>query len=131
MRIYTVHIPRARPLAAEVLLIREGFNWPAAGLTVLWALWHRLWVVAALLFIVGAGLNGAAAWIGLDPIGILAIQMGYAALIGFGANDWRRQGLTRRGYRFAGVAMGNNLGDAEMRYFMATETEAGPVGVTP
>ena len=54
MRVYTVHIlPGADALEDAPLLVREGFCWPAAIFTVFWALWHRMWLVAGLLFIAG------------------------------------------------------------------------------
>ena len=32
------------------MFVPEGFAWAGFIFTFIWALWHRLWVVAALLF---------------------------------------------------------------------------------
>ena len=72
MRIYTVHESPFWALAekavpgADVVLIAEGFCWPAALFTVLWAAWHRLWLVALAILGAGAALDAASA---LVPIG--------------------------------------------------------------
>ncbi|MEE8274937.1 MAG: DUF2628 domain-containing protein [Alphaproteobacteria bacterium] len=118
MRVYTVLVdPAATATDQNAVLVREGFSWPAALFTVLWALYHRLWLWAAILFAAGAVLGAGAAWLGLDAVSRAAIQLGYMALVGLNAEDWRRRRLVKRGYIFAGVAVGRNLVTAEQRFF--------------
>ncbi len=118
MRVYTVLVdPAATDNDQDAVLLREGFSWPAALFTVLWALYHRLWLWAAILLAVGTVLGAGAGWLGLDPVSRAAIQLGYLALVGLHANDWRRRRLAKRGYIFAGVAVGRNLVTAEQRFF--------------
>ena len=49
MRVYTVHAPVASgaDLAAadKFVFVRDGFHFWAAVATVIWLLWHRLWLV--------------------------------------------------------------------------------------
>ncbi|MFQ5958519.1 MAG: DUF2628 domain-containing protein [Alphaproteobacteria bacterium] len=118
MRVYTVLVdPAATENDQNAVLLREGFSWPAALFTVLWAVYHRLWLWVAILLAVGAVLGAGMRWLGLDAVSQAAIQVGYMVLVGFHANDWRRRHLVKRGYILAGVAVGRDLVAAEQRFF--------------
>ena len=119
MRIYTVHIdPISVAGDREAVLVREGFCWPAAVFTVLWALYYRLWGWALILLAVGAGLGAAVGkWSAFDPVVQTAVQIGYVALVGYSASDWRRRSLARRGYVLTDVVTGPTLAAAERRFF--------------
>ena len=59
MRFHTIHFPPIKtsslgadkiPLGYQIeniLVVKEGFCWPALLFTMLWAIWQRLWLVAA------------------------------------------------------------------------------------
>lgn len=127
MRVYTVHVPPAPSAGAgEAILIKEGFCWPAFFFTVLWALFHRLWLVAAGLLVIAAVLNGLGAVVGLDPVGQLALALGYQTLVGYAANDLRRRSAERAGYVETAVVAGADQLAAEQRYL--DHALAGPGG---
>lgn len=118
MRVYTVHTdPASAAEDRDALFLREGFSWPAALFTVLWALWHGMWLTALGLLAAGLAIAVGAALIGLDPAGTAALQLGYAAIVGFSANDWRRRWLARKGRVFAGVVAAPDRASAEQRFF--------------
>lgn len=117
MRVYTVHF-RHHPGGPEFVLIKEGFCWPAFVLSVFWALWHRLWLVAALLVAVSVALGAAGFLLGLDPLGETSLSIGVALLTGYFANDVRRWALDRRGYSEEGVVVGDNQDEALRRYLL-------------
>ena len=118
MRIFTVHID---PLSAAddrgAVVLREGFCWPAAAFNVFWALYHGLWDWALLLLAAALALGAAVEFSGLDPLGAAALEIGFAALVGFTSNDWRRWVLARRGYRLDGIVSAEDESAAEQRYF--------------
>ena len=117
MRLYTVHILPGDPdPGSSIVLVKEGFCWPAFMLSPLWALWHRLWLVAAILVGAGATVPAAAYLLRPDPISHGAAALGVAVLIGFFANDLRRWTLERRGYRLDKVVSGADPDDALGRY---------------
>ncbi len=118
MRIYTVH-DRFDSVGhdGDAVAVREGFNWPAFMFTGLWALWHRLWRVFVIMAVVFAALEGAIYFAGADPTTAAAAALGYGLIIGFGANDWRRAGLARRGWRQAGVVAAVNPDAALRRHY--------------
>jgi len=116
MRLYTVHFRRfaTRP-ERRLVLVKEGFSWPAFFLSGLWALWHRLWLVAALMFAGGLAVAGLGALFGLGPASAAALSLGYAAILGFVANDLRCWMLETQDYDFLGVASGANQDEAARR----------------
>ncbi len=115
MRIYTVHY---RPDGGgDIVLVKEGFCWPAFLVGPLWALWHGLWVVALGFLALILLLGGAGAAFALDAVTAAALSVGAATAIGGTANDLRRWTLERRGYSEEGVAMGFGE-DAALRRFL-------------
>ncbi|MGJ3262309.1 MAG: DUF2628 domain-containing protein [Salinarimonas sp.] len=102
MRTYTVHLPRdakpGDPRALErAFLVRDGFNWAAFFFSVLWMLWHRLWLAAP-----GAVVGGGAVWRALEGLesgeGAAALaSLLLAVLIGLEASSLRRWTYARRG----------------------------------
>ena len=116
MAIFTIlEPPDANP--DRVVLVREGFHGRAFLLTVLWALWHRLWVIAALLFVVYLALGFAGEWFQWHWAVRSASEFGLALLFGLEAADLRIRALRRAGYRRAGLIQATNLEAAELDYF--------------
>ncbi len=118
MRVYTVHID---PLSVAddrgAVFLREGFSWPAAAFSILWALYHGLWDWALALLAVSLALSFAVEFSGLDAIGAGALEVGFMVLVGATSNDWRRWVLARRGYRLDDIVSGEDMTAAEHRYF--------------
>ncbi len=118
MRVYTVHVdPLSAADDAGAVLVRDGFSWPAALFSVLWALYHGLWEWALVLLVAGAAIGAAAVWLGLDPASQAVVEIGYMALVGWSAGDMRRVALARRGFRLIDVVVGDDLAAAEKRFF--------------
>ena len=117
MRVYTIHhdFLSADP-ASEFSVVKEGFCWPALIFTALWALWHRMWLAFVLLVAAGVALELALAILGADGVASFAIGLGYSALVGYGANDWRRRSLARRGAALMGIVAAADAEAALHRY---------------
>lgn len=118
MKVYTVHLRTwsAAP-DREAVLVREGFCWPAFVFSAAWALYHRMWFVAALMLAATLGLAALQDVLGLDEFVVEAIGLVLALWIGFEANDWRRAALRRRGFAEAGIVVAPGLEHAEHRAF--------------
>jgi hypothetical protein len=118
MRIYTVHVrPGRAELDSGAVLVKEGFCWPAFFISVLWALYNRMWLAAALFLVVLLAADFAAQAIGLPDGVAFALNLAVALLIGFGANDLRRASLARSGYTFEGVVAATGEDAAARRWF--------------
>ncbi len=115
MRVYTVH-HRRRRAADQLVLIKEGFCWPAFLFNFLWALWHRLWLVALLLLALSSASGVLLGLAGLDPVSEAAVSIGLAAVVGYIANDLRRWTLGRRGYSQETVVTGADMDTALHRF---------------
>ena len=117
MKFYAVHLRRhGLDPDRDVVLVKEGFSWPALLLSFVWARWHRLWL-AAVLF----GLGQAAISLGIylvhpDPVSQTVLSLGLAAIIGYLAADIRQHKLARQGFAFAGVVVGNDVDQAYRRF---------------
>ena len=123
MLIYTVHDSPYWALDEDALpgegavFIREGFCWAAFVVPLVWALWHRLWLVAAGLVAASVALNAALDLLGLGEAVKVLCGLGLLVLIGFEANDLRRWTLGRRSWRQLGLVAGRSVGEAEHRFF--------------
>lgn len=101
----------------KVAFIREGFSWGAFLLSVLWALWHRMWVIALLLFVVFAALAVAAKLEVIRSDLAALVQFAIVLLFGFEARNLQAQALERTGFRHTGLIQATSLEAAELTYF--------------
>ena len=117
MRIYTVHLRREglNP-DTDLILVREGFSLAATLFSVLWALWHRLWLVAAVIAVIDVAIGFMMRAAGATSTTQVAISVGLALLIGCVGNDLWRWTLRGRGFVDAGVVAGENAEMATRRF---------------
>jgi hypothetical protein len=117
MQLYSVHVRRhGLDPDRDLVLVKEGFSWPAFFLSFLWALWQRLWLAAAVIFAAHAAVGGAAVALGANPLAEAALSLGLAAVVGYLANDLRRRKLAKQGFVFAGVVAADDADAALKRY---------------
>ena len=117
MKMYSVHLRRhGLDPDRDIRLVKEGFSWPAFFLAFLWALWHRLWLEAAVIFALNASIGLAALVIPLDLLSHGALSLGLAAIVGTMGNDMKCRKLARQGFQLAGVASGENSDTALARF---------------
>jgi hypothetical protein len=117
-RIYSVYV-RAWSASAdrEAVFIREGFSWGAFFFSILWALYHRLWLGALVILALSAAVSLGTDLLAVDPLTDAALGLAVSLIIGWEANDWWRRSLERRGYQNAAlIAAGSRL-EAERRFF--------------
>ncbi|MGQ0484708.1 MAG: DUF2628 domain-containing protein [Hyphomicrobiales bacterium] len=118
MAIFSVH---NRPAARldDAIFVKDGFAWPAVVFTLLWTLWHRMWIVAAIVFSATAAVAALASWLGLGDAPVNLASLAVGLILGFEGNDLRRRSLARQGYEELGLAPGRDLDEAELRFFAA------------
>jgi hypothetical protein len=76
-----------------------------------------MWLAAIALLVVLAALDAGSELAGLDPLSDFALGLAAALLIGWGANDWRRASLARRGFELAGIVAATGHDAALRRWF--------------
>ena len=137
MPVYTVHEPPRRnsdddDLAhtSRFVFVRDGFHFWAFLLAPLWMLRHRMWIeFIAYLLIVG-GVTFALRRLGIDGVGPL-VGLLISLLVGIEASTLRRWKLTRRGFANLGVVVGEDLEDAERRFFDGWTAQDAPAPSAP
>ena len=118
LKLYTVHLRTwsAAP-DRDAVLVREGFCWAAFFFSVPWALWHRMWFAAAGLLALALGLAVLDDLLAPGGFASEAIGLAVSAIVGFEANDWRRDALRRRGFAEAGIVAAADREMAEHVFF--------------
>jgi hypothetical protein len=136
MSVYTVHEPPLRAAGAlaepeRFIFVRDGFYVWAFLLTPLWMLWHRLWLVFIAYVVLSAVLDSGLRFAGASAAAIALIGLLVSLLIGLEAGTLRRFTLRRRRWRNIGVVSGDDLEDAERRFFDAWVRQAPVRGGPP
>jgi hypothetical protein len=121
MPVFTVHAPvdGGADLAStdKFAFVRDGFHFWAMVASVLWLVWHRLW-----LALIGWIALNAAIWFGLTALGagsgtILLADFLIAVLMGFEATSLQRWTLSRRKWRQLDIVVADDEEAAERRFF--------------
>ena len=112
-----------RPASGDpVALVPEGFSWAAFFLSVIWLLWHRLWLVALLFAVLSFALGA------LLPVALAGpVQLALAVLLGAHAHDLRRGALARKGLQEVGVVAARDQDAALARLLAERPDLAAPL----
>ena len=122
MAAFVVMQPPSRDGAdAPPVLVHDGFSFAAFLVPPLWLLWHRLWVEAALAFLLALAIGALGAWLG-PANGFLSLLV--SIYIGVENGALRANAFSRRGYAEKAVVEADTSEEAEIRYFMAEDTVA-------
>jgi len=121
MRVYTVHAPVASgaDLAAadKFVFVRDGFHFWAAVATVIWLLWHRLWLVLIGWIALTLAINFGMGALGASRGTILVVDVLMALLMGLEAASLQRWTLSRGKWRQLDIVVADDAEAAEHRFF--------------
>lgn len=116
---YTVHEPPNPPAdrldrAEQLVFVKDGFDWAAAVAAPIWLLANRLWLafagyVAAMAILIGILMVAPPEWIAL-AIAVVHI------IVGFEADQLKRQRLEASGHTLLGSVIGRSEGECERRF---------------
>ena len=129
MAIYVVMEPAGGSSVASerAVFVRDGFHAFAFLVPVVWMLWHRLWIEAALVLAATLAVGAAAELAGVPVAGGVATFF-LSVWAGLEGPALRVAALRRRGWTEAGAIEAESLDEAETRYmFDAADMEAAPV----
>ncbi len=122
MTVYSVYVPPGddadiEARADKVAFVKDGFNWVALFIPVLWLIYQRMWfelvLFLAVLFLIPFLLGNAPAARELASWLVLGLTVVFA----FEASDLRGWALQRRGYGFAAAVAGRDWEEAERSFF--------------
>ena len=118
MKVFTVHTRRGGlDFDRDFVVIKEGFSWPAFLFSVIWAIWCRLWLVAAGLLLVEAITGALMALLNAGMATQFILAGGLALGLGVFGNDLWRWTLARRGFVMSDIVAATDRDAAEQRYF--------------
>jgi hypothetical protein len=137
MAVYTVHQPpvKAGQPSADpdrFAFVRDGFHFWAFVFAPLWMIRRRLWLTLLLYVALTVGLEIALNVLGASDAAQFAVFVLISFLVGLEAGTLRRWTLTRRRWQNIGTVVGDDLEEAERRFFSAwTERSAAVRPVPP
>ena len=120
MQVYTIHLRRqGLDPHRDIVLVKEGFCWPAMVFTGVWALWHRMWLPALVIIAISIISGGLLRLVGADQLTQFLASSGIAVGVGLLANDMRRGALERNGFTQGDIVCGDG-DEAALLQFMQT-----------
>jgi len=136
MPVYTVHEPPRRDDAllahtARFKFVRDGFHFWAFLLAPVWMLRHRLWLELIVYLLLAGGITFALRRLGIAESAGVWVALLLSLLVGIEASSLRRWKLARSGYENLGVVVGEDLEEAERRFFDGWVSEAGRLAIPP
>ena len=128
MAVYTVHAPASygvdvRTTSDKVVFVRDGFYFWAFALSIVWLVWHRLWLALFGYVVISVASDIVLRSFGVDASARTFVMIVIALLIGLEAGSLRRWKLSRRKWRQLDVVVADNEEDAERRFFARWTTE--------
>ena len=136
MSVYTVHEPPLRrgaaaPDAERFAFVRDGFSLWAFLFAPLWMLRHRMWLVLLGYVVISVGLQIAVRVLAGSTLLAALVGLFIALLVGLEAGTLRRFALGRRGWKNVGVVSGDDVEEAERRFFDAWVRQRAAQAATP
>ncbi|RWN35067.1 MAG: DUF2628 domain-containing protein [Mesorhizobium sp.] len=131
MATYVVMEPPGRSEKADATaFVRDGFTWLGLLVPPLWFAWHRLWIEAALAFVVMGLLSMLGQKLGLGLAGSL-LSLLVSLYVGLEGQGLRIAALRRRGWHEWGAVEAGWLDDADTRFALEAEALADEVVPAP
>jgi hypothetical protein len=121
MPVYTVHAPVASgaglAAADKFVFVRDGFHFWAAVASVVWLIWHRLWLALIGWIVVMVAVQFGMTALGTSRGTILVTDILIAILMGLEAASLQRWTLSRRKWRQVDIVVADDAESAERRFF--------------
>jgi hypothetical protein len=122
--------PGARPGDENARILRDRFSWIALVLPVVWLLWHRAWLAAALAFALqslGSALSGHP-YFGLAGF---ALSLATGLLVALEGPSMVQVRLERKGWTLDAAIAAPDRATAEEIYYMTNQTGERPAQADP
>lgn len=117
MKFYAIYMKTQSEQPLETIdCVCARFSFMAGVFQGFWALYQRMWVVAALLFALEALMAFAKIQGVMGEVSLAVINLALLAYVGFSASDWREASLKRKGFQLMDVVVARNEMEAQQRY---------------
>ena len=101
----------------DVVFIREGFSWWALLFPLLWLVIKGMWIVLLLALAAQFLIWSIAEALGFGEVMRLVFSCAINLILAFEGRNLLRWTYERRGYQELGLVQGNDLDEAEYRFF--------------
>lgn len=100
-----------------LILVKEGFCWPAAWFSLVWLFYHRLWLPALVSsgFLVSISV-GFLLFHGKEAY-LITLLVAHGMIFGVIGNGLREFFLKKSGYKISALVMGRTIEEAEFRFW--------------
>lgn len=122
---FTVHTPAGRSPSERIVLVSDGWSWPAFIFGPFWLLWHRQWLAFLGYVALWLALTFAGRTLGLHPVSASLLSTLLNVALALEGSQIRRWSLARAGLPASAVVSAANVDDAEVRYLMTAGQAAG------
>lgn len=118
--------PGAKSRDEKARIVRDRFSWIALFVPVIWLLWHRAWLAAALAFAVQS-LGSAIADHPVFGLAGLGICLATGLLVALEGPSMVVAGLERKGWTIDAVVAADDRATVEEIYYTETPAEAADI----
>lgn len=126
MNIYSIFINN-NDEDSEPIVVKQGFSIWAAVFNALWALYHRMWIIAAIAIMVDALPLLLVNHHLYDELSFV-MRIAIALIFGFMAPEMREHTLKSRGYTLSDILVAASEPEAELKFFERSHaTPSSPV----
>ncbi|NRA88489.1 MAG: DUF2628 domain-containing protein [Rhizobiales bacterium] len=101
----------------NIVLIKDGFCWPALFFTPFWLVFRGMWLILVMYIGVTLLFSALAEFNIIAPQIVFWLNIGVSILFAWEANFLRKWTLQRANYRHIGVSLGANIQEAEVNFF--------------
>lgn len=109
--------PGTLAAADKSVFVKDGFSLGAFLVTPVWLLWRKMWLVFLAWLALQVALAVLTTMLSLDQRAAGIVSLLVSLCFALEANALRSWTMRREGWRFAGIASGQSLDEAEQRHF--------------
>jgi len=115
MKLYSAFIKKNEAGKIEdVILLKEGFSFPAFIFNGLWFLYHKMYCEFLAIILINFSFTLFENL--LSDFDILFLQISFIFIVALNANHWLSEHLKKKNYQFIGLIFGNDLVSAKLRF---------------
>ena len=118
--------PETLAAADKSVFVKDGFSVGALLFAPIWLLWQRMWLVFLFWLVARIALSGIGIAFHFSDTLMTVLTLVFAVGFALEANQLRAWTLRGKGWRFTGVACGQDQTEAEYRHFVGRVLNAAP-----
>lgn len=116
-RLYSVYLkPADMNLPEKSVFIQDGFSFSAFFLNIIWAIYHKAWLLVGIALAFSIILEVLRQHFGMSEAAITIMNLGFYIWFGLEANSIREYSLEKAGYNLIDIVSGKNIDEAQKKF---------------